>query len=383
VPQDKPLGLGLIGCGGFGLFCAEAFGAMSEVRLIAAARARKKPAREKCLSLGFRICDDYSEVIADDEIDIIHVATPPSHHYDPVMQGLRAGKHVLCEKPLTLRPEQGQEMVEAARQRERFLVTNYVMRYSPITEVVKRIIESGVLGRVLWGSVTNCGSDSGLREDHWFWDKGVSGGIFVEHAVHFFDLYEYWVGPGEVISAHAETREGTDREDRVLCTVRHDDTVLVSHYHAFDQIATMDRTAHRIVCELGDIHVEGWIPQKLTVDAAVNEQTTERLKGCCPDYHLEIVEEYQPHPRKILGRGKLHEVTRRAHLHYAPFEDKQALYADCVRSLLREQISWVRDPAHPRRVTEKNGLVSLRCGQTAAKLALDGQQTHKRKTNER
>ena len=363
--SQGPLGVGLIGCGAFGLFCLEAFSRMDEVRLVAAARARKPAARQVCRRLGIAVFDDPDQVINHAGVDIVHVATPPGFHCETALRALEAGKHVLCEKPPALRLEDAERMVKAARDAGRFLATNFIMRYNPVTEAVRRIIDAGVLGRALFARAINCCSDGGLHDEHWFWNKELSGGIFIEHGVHFFDLYAHWLGPGRVLSAHAESRRRAGREDRVTCAVRHDSGAVVSHYHGFDQIAAMDRTAHRIICEMGDVRVEGWIPMRLTVDAAVDDASAETLSASLAQCPVEVVENYGRQDREILGRGRMRHVTKRIRMQYAPHDDKQAVYAESLRALLADQIAWARDRDHPRRLTEDNGLKALVYAETA------------------
>ncbi len=369
MTNKGPLGLGLIGCGAFGLFCLDAFSRMAEVRVVAAARATKPGARDACQRLGAATFDDPDEVINHAEVDIVHVATPPAFHCETALRALRAGKHVLCEKPPALHLKDAERMVEAARDAGRFLATSFVMRYNPVAEAVRRIIDTGVLGRALFARAINCCSDAGLHADHWFWKKELSGGIFIEHAVHFFDLYAHWLGPGRVLAAHTESRPGTGQEDRALCTTRHDAGAVVTHYHGFDQLATMDRTEHRIVCEMGDIHVEGWIPMRLTVDAAVDDAGGETLSACLAQSPVEVIENYGQEDREMLGRGRMRHVTKRIRLQYAPHDDKQAVYAESLRALLADQIAWARDRTHARRITEDNGLKALVYAETAQREA--------------
>jgi len=229
------------------------------------------------------------------------------------------------------------------------------------------VIDSGVLGRPLAARLTNCAFDTLMPPEHWFWNKAVSGGIFIEHGVHFFDLYAYWLGPGRVIDAHAERREGSGIEDRVTCTVRHDSGAIVSHYHGFDQIQPMDRADHRLVCELGDLRVAGWIPLTLTVDAAVDEQGADKLLAACPGCAAETVATWQTGP--ILGRGVPRAVTKRLRLTCSPNNDKQAVYAGSIRALLADQIAFIRDRRHRRRVTEADGLTALATAEEAAGLS--------------
>ena len=214
-----------------------------------------------------------------------------------------------------------------------------------------------------------CASASRLDPGHWFWDKRTSGGIFIEHGVHFFDLYKYWLGDGRVISAHAEIRAGTRQEDRVTCEVRHENGAIASHYHGFDQVAPMDRTDHRLVCELGDIRVDGWIPLRVVVAAALDAAGLERLLDCLPGASVRVVEEFGPDAGLTRGRGKDRKLEKRVRLEFAPHPDKQAVYAQSVRALLADQIAFLRDRSHPRRVTERSGLDSLCLAEAAADLA--------------
>jgi len=367
MATNEPLGLGLVGCGAFGLFCLDAFSEMDSVRIAAVSDVRQDAADEFARIYDVPAISDPAELIARDDVDIVHVATPPSTHYGLVMAAVRAGKHVLCEKPLACSVAHGEEMLAAATEARTIAPVNFVLRYNPVTECVKAVIDSGVLGRVLSARLTNCATDTTLGPDHWFWDAGVSGGIFIEHGVHFFDLYSYWFGQGRVLSAHAELREGTTQEDRVMCTLAYDSGVLASHYHGFDQMMLMDRTDHRLVCERGDIFVDGWIPLSLSIDAAVDDEGADTLRRICDGCEVDIVEPYGGPP--VVGRGVERGVTQRIGLSYTPHPDKSALYAESVRALLADQVAFIHDPSHPRRITEANGLAAVALAEQATAMA--------------
>lgn len=367
--DDEPLGLGLIGCGTFGLFCLNVFSKMDQVCIAAVADVREEAAESFGREFSVPAYRDSGELIADENVQIVHIATPPSSHYELVLAAARAGKNVLCEKPLAMDLHQADELLAATTAAGTIAPVNLVLRYNAVTEAVKRIIDSGLLGQVLAGRVTNCAKDTPLGPDHWFWDKTVSGGIFVEHGVHFFDLYRYWLGQGRVIDAHAETRPGTAQEDRVMCSVRHDNGALISHYHGFDQLTIMDRTTHHLVCELGDIRVSGWIPLELTVDAAVNDAGAKRLAELCGGAEMQVIETVEPADRNLPSRGVARTVTQRVGLRYLPNDDKQAVYTAGIRELLADQIAFIRDRTHVRRITESNGREALALAESAVKLA--------------
>ena len=371
MSDPQPLGLGLIGCGAFGRFCLESFAKMDDVRIAAVADVRTNVGDEFARHFHVPAHHDTAGLIARDDVQIVHIATPPSTHHEIALAAIRAGKHVLCEKPLAVTADQGRQLVDAARSAAVRIPVNFVLRYNRVTDLVKAVIDSGVLGQVLSARLTNCASDTPLLPGHWFWDRSISGGIFIEHGVHFFDLYAHWFGPGQVISANTEVRQGTTQEDRVMCTIRHDSGAIASHYHGFDQFLTMDRTDHRIVFELGDIAVDGWIPLDLTIDAVTDDDGVARLTECCGG-EVEVVEAYGSAHTEGLSRGQRRHITQRVGLRATPEPDKQSVYATSVCELLADQVASIRDAAHGRRVTERNGLDALVLAATAAKMAAEG-----------
>ncbi len=382
----KKFGLGLIGCGGFGRFCMAAYANLPGIRPVAVADMAPQAANDMGKDFRLPAHHDPMELIARGDVDIVHIATPPSSHYELVLAAAKAGKNVLCEKPLATDLGQADEMLAAVRKAGVICPVNFVLRYNRVTEAVKAVIDSGALGKVLSARLTNCASDSGLGPNHWFWDKAVSGGIFIEHGVHFFDLYNCWLGEGRVINATAMLRENatvsqalrqnSGQEDRVMCTVLHNSGAVASHYHGFDQTGPLDRTDHRLVCELGDIFVEGWIPLTLKIYAAVNDDGAAKLAECCPGCKMETVEnlEMLAGSRQLRGRGVERNITRVIRLTCTPNADKQAVYAESVGKLMADQIAYLMDKNHQRIVTEQNGRDAVALAQSAAISAASGKQ---------
>jgi len=373
MTDTEPLGLGLIGCGAFGRFCLDAYSKIECVKPAAVADVRTEAAESFGQDFSVPAYGDPRELIADDSVQIVHIATPPSSHHQLVLSAARGGKHVLCEKPLAMNLAEADEMLTAVTEAGTIAPVNFVLRYNMVTRTLKRIIDSGVMGLVLTARLTNNASDSMLAAEHWFWDKKVSGGIFVEHGVHFFDFYNCLLGAGNVIDAHTEIRGGTTQEDRVMCTVRHDCGAIVNHYHGFDQPAMMDRTIHHMACELGDIRINGWIPLELTVDAAVDDPGREQLLDICPGAQIDVIETFAPDMGTLPSRGVKRNVNQRIRLHYIPKPDKQSVYADSVRDLLSDQVAYIRDNTHHREIDESNGRRALALAERACNLADAGE----------
>jgi len=355
----RPLGYGLIGCGVFGQFCLEQYQKIEGLRLIAAADVHPEAARAAADRFGLEACESPEALLERDDLDIVHIATPPFTHKDIVTAGLRAGKHVLCEKPLATDLDDAREMVNVARETGRVLAVNLIMRYNPLCETVKHIIDQRLLGEPLHGFFENYAKDEPLPPDHWFWQRDKSGGIFIEHGVHFFDLFAWWLGPGRVVSAHETIRPGTDIIEQVDCTASYGD-VLINFYHGFHQATRMDRQEMRLLFERGTVRLFEWVPTQIEIDCIATEETVEAVTSLLQRIkRTDAVEMYSGSDRHVTSRHKSYEVDGRYLIRADVDMAKPELYGHVLRGLLSDQLAAIRDAGHTPRVTEDNGLTSL------------------------
>jgi predicted dehydrogenase len=244
-----------------------------------------------------------------------------------------------------------------------------MQRYNGLFEVVRRLIESRVLGEFLHGYFENYASDEGLGADHWFWNRERSGGIFIEHGVHFFDLFAGWLGNGEVVSAQRNVRPGTEIEEQVNCTVRYPGGGLVNFYHGFTQASRMDRQEFRLLFERGDVTLEEWVPVRARVRAIADEDQTRRLLELFPGARLDVSNTYGGKDRAASGRHKTLDILQKIEISYDPGTKKLHCYGDLLRRMFGDQMAWVHDRKHRRAVTEENGRDSLAMAVEADRLA--------------
>ncbi len=247
-----------------------------------------------------------------------------------------------------------------------------MLRYSPLLEIAKLIIEEQLLGEPRHAFFENYAGDEQLPIGHWFWDRTQSGGIFVEHAVHFFDLHHWWFGKGEVLGAHAETRPGTGQQDRVWCQTRYEDGVLAGQYHGFDQANRLDRADHRVVFERGQVVVEGWVPLTLSVMGIVNDDARARLAELCERGEVEMVNRYEGEQQKGRAGGRPFHVTAQVRLTRELTEPRGWVYGEMLRRLLDDQFRSVEDPTHVPRLSAEDAAEAVRLGEAAARLAARG-----------
>jgi predicted dehydrogenase len=351
--------LGVIGCGGFGLFALQHFTQVPGVEFVGMAGTHRPASLAAAARFGVENVDDLGAFLARDDMDMVYIATPPFLHHEQAMAALEAGKHVIVEKPLALTMSQADEMVATARQRDRLLIANLMQRYNPLYQAVATLIDHRVLGEVLHGTFENYASDENLPAGHWFWDRSKSGGIFIEHGVHFFDLFTGWLGPGKVEAAQVGIRPGTVIEEHVQATVRYGETVLVNFYHGFHQTGRMDRQELRLVFERGDVTLYDWVPTRARIHAVVDERQTRDLCDLFPKSRLDVVTAYGGKDRACRGRGKEIDAYQVIELSYGDGQAKSPLYGRLLRSVMGDQAAWVRDRRHPRVITEANGRNSL------------------------
>ena len=203
-------------------------------------------------------------MLEDKEVNLIYISTPPNLHYEQSKAALLAGKHVICEKPAALEPSHAEELYELAEKKGLLYVVNLMQRYNPLYQKVTKLIESKLLGGFLHGYFENYASDEFLSPVHWMWNPEISGGIFIEHAVHFFDMFEGWLGKGTIISSQKVKRPGT--EPAVFSRVQSVGLYaggIVNSYHGFDQPKKMDRQELRLLFERGEVTLQEWVPVRL------------------------------------------------------------------------------------------------------------------------
>ncbi|WP_323014741.1 Gfo/Idh/MocA family oxidoreductase [Devosia sp.] len=151
---------------------------------------------------------DFDAVLGMDDIDIIDICTPPMLHYPMVMAALKAGKHVICEKPLVGSLAQVDEVIAAEAQSAGRLMPVFQYRFGDGIEQAKAIIDSGLAGKPFMGTVeTLWRRDAPYYAVPWRgkWATEL-GGVLMGHAIHPHDLFTYLMGDIERVFGRVATR---------------------------------------------------------------------------------------------------------------------------------------------------------------------------------
>lgn len=256
------LGIGLVGAGAFGDFCLRAFAALPGVHVAAVCDSNAERAASFAERYGAHGYSSLEAMLADPSVAIVALCTPPCLHGPQGVAALQAGKHLFCEKPLALNLEDAAQLIAVASASGLLLTVDYVMRQNPLWAAAAALCESGALGALLHMDLMNHAAGLNLAPGHWFWDKAQSGGIWIEHGVHFFDAFAWVAGtPGEITAAQA-FRRADGREDRVEALARYGDTA-AHFYHGFTHSSANEQTVVQLTFERGYVTLNEWVPTTL------------------------------------------------------------------------------------------------------------------------
>ena len=142
-----------------------------------------------------------ADLLADPEVEAVYIASPVNCHARQIEMAAAAGKHVLCEKPLTLNLKQARQAVAVCRKHRVFLQEGYMMKFHGAHVKIRELIDEGRLGKIVYlRAQLSCWYPKikgAWRQDP---EKG-GGGALIDMASHLYDLLEYFAGPVRRIAA--------------------------------------------------------------------------------------------------------------------------------------------------------------------------------------
>lgn len=195
LPTPRPLRAAIVGPGYIGRVHAETLRRMGvEVRVLIGRDPERTRAAADELGVA-QISTDLAPALADPAIDVIHVCTPNHLHYGQALAALRAGKHLVCEKPLTITPEESAALVAAAGPRQVAAVC-YCYRHYPLVQHLRAMVAAGELGPVHHVSGAYLTDENSLPTDY---NVGMSPDLqpsfaMADIGVHWCDLAEHVTG---------------------------------------------------------------------------------------------------------------------------------------------------------------------------------------------
>src|SRR5205085_3902443 len=282
----KKLRWGLIGCGDIARKrVAPALVDLPTCELVAVSRANFDKAETFAREFGAkRWYRDWRELVADEEVDAVYIATPVHLHAAQTIAAAEAGKHVLCEKPMAMNVSECDRMIVACRANNVRLSVAYYRHFYPVIERVREIIQSGEIGSPVLAQI-NAFESFNPRTDHpryWLLEKDRSGGgPMFDFGCHRIEVLLNILGPVTQVGAMRANvlfeREVEDTATALFQFERGSCAVLSVTHAAREPQDTLD-----VFGSLGSIHVSALNEGTMQVTSDAGE----RVETHSPDANL-------------------------------------------------------------------------------------------------
>jgi len=202
---ERPVRVAMLGYGAIGLEHGTAIMAVEGLEYtLVCDRNEDRLAQAQQAFPGVQICRDASQVAEDSQIDLVIISTPPNTNAPLAMQMLRAGKHVVVEKPFCLTTAEADALIELAETQQRLLTVYQCRRWDPDYLAIRRIVEQGTVGAIfhletfIGGYAHPC--------SYWHSHEPISGGVFYDWGSHYLDWILQLI-PDRVVSVQGSEQK--------------------------------------------------------------------------------------------------------------------------------------------------------------------------------
>lgn len=179
-----------------------------------ASRSNAKALQEEFSSV--KIYDTYEGLLTDPEVDIVYISTTHNFHYQNTLDALRAGKHVLCEKPMSISSAQAEEMITEAKKQNKFFMEAMWMRFLPAYRSAIERIQKGDIGEVNYLTASfGFRSEEKLTKDGRLLNPDLAGGALYDVGVYPLNLASDVFG-WEVAGFHAQAQQSETAVDESI-----------------------------------------------------------------------------------------------------------------------------------------------------------------------
>jgi len=181
-----------------------------EVRALVGRDLEKTRSRARLLEVP-RACASLAEALTDPAVSVVTIATPPATHAALALEAVRAGKHVLCEKPFAMNLAEAREMLAAAERAKVVHLLGVEFRFATPHELLRRTIATGAIGQprqALFAWLVPFLSDPGAETPEWWRDAARGGGFLGAWGSHIIDQVRVTLGEFASVSARLQTLSG-------------------------------------------------------------------------------------------------------------------------------------------------------------------------------
>ncbi|MFC5648774.1 Gfo/Idh/MocA family protein [Paenibacillus solisilvae] len=210
----------LIGAGSMGGNHAMCYSQMKGITLAGIVELSQEKGEELAARVGTKAFPSLEEALSHlDNVDVVDVCLPTFLHKEYVMKAADAGKHVICEKPLSGTLENAREMIDYCKEKGVRLFVGHVLRFFHEYEQAKKLLDAGAIGPVAVAR-TSRGGGFPMGWNNWYNDFSSSGGLTLDLIIHDFDILRWYFGEVERVYARGLYPKDPDKLDYSLVTLR-------------------------------------------------------------------------------------------------------------------------------------------------------------------
>jgi predicted dehydrogenase len=170
---------------------------------------------------------DYKEVLSDEDVNLVLIATRHNLHAPMIIEAANAGKHIFVEKPIAMNYEDCKEVYGTVMKNKVNLTIDFNRRFAPLAQKAKRMVESRKNPLMITYRINS----AGMKKEHWINDPVEGGGAIIGEGCHFFDFCNWIVGR-EPMRIYAEMISSNDESivdaNNVISTIRYEDGSVAS-----------------------------------------------------------------------------------------------------------------------------------------------------------
>lgn len=217
--MDSKVKVGLIGLGEISLIHEAGYQESEVAELTAFCDVDIEKAKKRAEAYGAKYYDDYEKLIKDQNVDAVDIMLPHYLHYKVAKEALLAGKHVLVEKPASVKYEEAVDLIKTANSMNLKFVVAENTRYVKAYQEAFNLIQKRELGKIYYVRTLIAGSEVARYSDpnSWIRQKSKGGGVILDAGVHTFYLFKWlFGGVREIKRAFTWNLLGSDAEDNAL-----------------------------------------------------------------------------------------------------------------------------------------------------------------------
>ncbi|MEM1537366.1 MAG: Gfo/Idh/MocA family oxidoreductase [Candidatus Nezhaarchaeales archaeon] len=250
------VGIAVIGCGFWGANHARVISEIESAKLVAVSDIDATRAKMVAKRYGVKWYQNNAELLKDKEVEAVTICTPSSTHAQVALQAIKAGKHLLVEKPMAASLNEAEIMVKASKDQGVLLMAGHVERFNPGVRRVKGLIDSGKVGRIVLISARRVSS----------WPQRIGDvGVVMDLAIHDIDIARYLLGenPREVYAVTGSLYHTYEDHANLILTFKSGEAAFIEA----NWLTPRKVRELRVTCTRGIITLN-YIDQRVTVEGS-------------------------------------------------------------------------------------------------------------------